>query len=114
MTETPALDKSNTFSNTYSMKKTISEILVEWDDNKNRLNIRKHGISFETAALVFADEERIEYFDSLHSETEERYVVIGCVEGVLFVVYTMRGDAARIISARMATAVERRVYYGEW
>lgn len=41
------------------MKTTISETLVEWDDNKNLINIRKHGISFETAALVFADENRI-------------------------------------------------------
>ena len=41
------------------MRTTIAEILVEWDDNKNQINIRKHGISFETAALVFADDERI-------------------------------------------------------
>ena len=113
MTETPALDKSSTFSNTYSMKKTISEILVEWDDNKNRLNIRKHGISFETAALVFADEERIEYYDKLHSQDEDRYVVLGCVQGILYVVYTMRNEYARLISARMATKLERRIYYGE-
>ena len=43
------------------MKAKIGETLVEWDNNKNQINIRKHGISFETAALVFADEERIEY-----------------------------------------------------
>ena len=95
------------------MKTTIVETLVEWDDNKNRLNIKKHGISFETAALVFADEERIEYFDRLHSQDEDRYVVLGCVQGILYVVYTMRGQAARIISARMANFQERRIYYGE-
>ena len=50
------------------METTIAETLVEWDDNKNKINIRKHGISFETAALVFADEERIEYYDRLHSQ----------------------------------------------
>ncbi len=88
-------------------------IIVEWDDSKNRINIRKHGISFETAALVFADEERIEYYDRLHSTSEDRYVVIGCVQGVLYVVYTMRGEAARLISARLATPAERRIYYGE-
>ena len=92
------------------MKTMIEETLVEWDDNKNLINIRKHGISFETAALVFADEERIEYYDKLHSHDEDRFVVLGCV---LYVVYTMRQDASLIISARMATATERKIYYGE-
>lgn len=63
--------------------------------------------------MVFADEERIEYYDKLHSLDEDRYVVIGCVQGILYVVYTMRGEAARIISARMATNTERKIYYGE-
>ena len=85
----------------------------EWDEEKDRTNQIKHGISFETAALVFADEERIEYFDKLHSFDEDRYIVLGCVHGILYVVYTMREEAARIISARMATPVERRIYYGE-
>lgn len=95
------------------MKAMVEETLVEWDDNKNRINIRKHGISFETAALVFADEERIEYYDKLHSQDEDRYVVLGCVQGILYVVYTMREEAARLISARMATPTERKLYYGE-
>ena len=95
------------------MKTMIEETLVEWDDNKNLINIRKHGISFETAALVFADEERIEYYDKLHSHDEDRFVVLGCVQGILYVVYTMRQDASLIISARMATATERKIYYGE-
>ena len=95
------------------MKIIISDTLVEWDDNKNRINIQKHGISFETAALVFADEERIEYYDKLHSIDEDRYVVLGCVQGILYVVYTMRDEAARLISARMATPTERKIYYGE-
>ena len=95
------------------MKTTIVETLVEWDDNKNLTNIKKHGISFETAALVFADEERIEYYDKLHSIDEDRYVVLGCVQGILYVVYTMREEAVRLISARMANPTERRIYYGE-
>ena len=61
------------------MKKTISETLVEWDERKSLTNIQKHGISFETAALVFADDDRIEYYDKLHSLEEDRYIVIGCV-----------------------------------
>ena len=95
------------------MKSEIAGTLVEWDENKNQQNIRKHGISFQTAALVFADEERIEYYDVIHSVNEDRYVVLGCVQGILYVVYTMRGEAARLISARMANAIERRIYYGE-
>ena len=108
-----ALDKRNTFHYTYFMRTNIGETLVEWDDNKNRINIRKHGISFATAALVFADEERIEYYDKLHSQDEDRYVVLGCVQGILYVVYTMRNESARLISARMATPTERKIYYGE-
>jgi len=107
------VDKRITYCYTLTMRTTISETLVEWDDNKNRINLRKHGISFETAALVFADEERIEYYDKLHSIDEDRYVVLGCVQGILYVVYTMRGEAARLISARMANSTERRIYYGE-
>lgn len=95
------------------MRTTKSEILVEWDENKSLANIKKHGISFETAALVFTDDERIEYYDELHSNDEDRYVVLGCVHGILYVVYTMRGEASRIISARMATSTERRIYYGK-
>ena len=94
------------------MKEEIQGTLVEWDDNKNVLNKRKHGISFETAALVFADENRIEMYDAIHSTDEDRYIVLGCVHGILYVVYTMREDASRIISARMATPTERRIYYG--
>ena len=107
------IDKSNTSRYTYFAKKMIAETLVEWDEVKNQRNIEKHGISFETAALVFADEERIEYYDKLHSQEEDRYVVLGCVQGILYVVYTMRDEYARLISARMATKLERRIYYGE-
>lgn len=108
-----AIDKSNTLSYTLLVKAEIAGTLVEWDETKNQRNIKKHGISFQTAALVFADEERIEYFDKLHSQDEERYVILGCVHGILYVVYTMRDECARLISARMATPFERKIYYGE-
>ena len=87
-------------------------ISVEWDASKNQANIQKHRISFATAALVFADNDRIEYYDAVHSIDEDRYIVIGMVKNVLFVVYTMRGDMVRIISARLATKTERKIYYG--
>lgn len=95
------------------MKTSIEGYLVEWDNQKNEINKKKHGISFETAALVFADENRIEYYDKLHSIEENRYVILGMVKDVLFVVYTVREDISRLISARIATAAERKIYYGD-
>ena len=83
----------------------------EWDDEKNAANIKKHGISFETAAKVFADPYYIEVYDSEHSAEEDRYIALGLVEDVLFVVFTERKEAIRLISARLATEIERRFYY---
>lgn len=89
-------------------------MLFEWDDEKERTNIKKHGIDFETAAKVFADENRLEIYDEVHSETEDRYITIGMIDNVacvVMVVYTERGEAIRLISARKATSQERRMYY---
>ena len=86
-------------------------VQFEWDADKAALNLKKHGVRFETAALVFNDENRIELFDSAHSLFEERYNTIGKVDEVLFVVYTERKSMTRIISARIATPTERRMYY---
>ena len=84
--------------------------IFEWDDNKAELNQRKHGIRFETAVKVFSDENKIIRRDDLHSFDEERFQVIGEVNGILFVVYTERYNSTRIISARKATAKERSDY----
>lgn len=89
-------------------------MLFEWDENKEKINISKHGLDFNTAALVFRDQNRLEWFDELHSDYEDRYITIGEINGiavVLMVVYTERGDAIRLISARKATKQERRMYY---
>ena len=96
------------------MKRLISGRPMEWDDRKNEINKRKHGISFETAAHVFEDINRIEYFDEAHSADEDRFIVLGLVRKVLFVVYTDRGDVTRIISARKATEAETEVYYDNY
>lgn len=85
----------------------------EWDTRKNEINKRKHKISFETAIYVFTDPTRIEIYDEIHSFTdEERVTVLGKVHEVLFVVYTMRKENIRIISARLATKEEKEAYYG--
>ena len=89
-------------------------MLFEWDDNKNRRNIKKHGIDFDTAARVFQDESRGEYYDEAHSADEDRYITIGEVGGMAIIVtvsYTERGEAIRMISARKATRQERNRYY---
>jgi uncharacterized DUF497 family protein len=89
----------------------VNRLLFEWDDEKAAINLKKHGVSFQTAALVFYDENRIEMYDSEHSLEEDRYNTIGMVEDVLFVVYTERKDRLRIISARLANKKERSMYY---
>ncbi len=88
----------------------IMQLNFEWDEEKNCINRRKHGISFETAAYVFCDEHYIEMYDFEHSINEERYIAIGMVGDLLFVVYTERGENIRLISARLATEKERRLY----
>ena len=62
----------------------------EWDEEKNIINKEKHKISFETAAYVFEDPYYIEMFDFEHSVDEDRYIAIGKVGDVLFVVFTER------------------------
>ena len=86
-------------------------MLFEWDAEKAAVNLKKHGVSFQTAVLVFFDENRIEMYDSEHSQDEDRYNTIGMAKDVLFVVYTERKDRTRIISARPANKKERSMYY---
>lgn len=86
----------------------------EWDENKEKINIAKHGIDFSTAARVFSDDNRIELFDEAHSEDEDRYITIGQIDNIaiiVMVVYTERRQIIRLISARKATAQERNAYY---
>lgn len=89
----------------------FGEMTFEWDEEKNQLNIKKHGIDFSKILKIFSDENRIEFFDAEHSDDEERWQVIGKADAILFVVYTERGESTRIISARKADAQERRIYY---
>ena len=120
---------------------SLGDMLFEYDEEKNRKNIEKHGISFVTAARIFFDYDRIEMFDEEHSQEEDRYntigdtsagnlTVIGNLGGfsdglndILFVVYTEREtvsregetvEVIRLISARLATSFERGLYYGKY
>jgi hypothetical protein len=83
----------------------------EWDDGKAETNLRLHGISFEDALPVFLDPWRLEVEDDREDYGEPRYYSIGMVDDVvLAVIYTWRGECARIISARKATRAEQRKY----
>ena len=122
---------------------SLGGIQFEYDEEKNRKNIEKHGISFKSAARVFFDYDRIEYYDEEESAEEDRFDIIGDLSAgsinlfggndstignigkdtVVFVVYTERVkyirdnkevEVIRIISARYATSFERGIYYGKY
>jgi len=89
-------------------------VTFQWDDNKNKANIEKHGISFEEAASVFQDEGALVIADDEHSESEERFILIGfSFKANLLVVchcYREKDSIIRIISARKADKKERQKY----
>lgn len=130
-------------SNSRCISFTLGGMFFEYDEEKNKKNIEKHGISFKSAARIFFDYDRIEFYDEENSIEEDRYDTIGDLsagqsvmfskqdtligsitkEDVLFVVYTERvkklvnGDeieVTRLISARYATSFERGLYYGKY
>ena len=93
------------------MNISIDGRLFEWDDEKAAINWKKHKVTFDTAAKVFSDPNRLEEYDLYNSFYEDRWKVTGMVENILVVIYTDREDATRIISARKATTKEREDYY---
>ena len=92
----------------------IGKYFIEWDDNKEEANYKKHGIRFRVAARIFLDENKIEDYDELHSEYEDRWKVVGKVRDILVVIYTERGEKYRLISARFANKREEDEYYGQY
>jgi len=83
----------------------------EWDEAKAESNLAKHSVPFGYAIRVFLDEEHVVLDASRKSDGEERQKIIGRIEGKVFtVVFTMRGDTCRIISARRANMNETRAY----
>jgi len=85
----------------------------EWDAHKNETNLIKHGIDFETAQLVF-EGFIVQREDTRKDYGETRIAAYGEVNNiVLFVIYTLRNNKKRIISARAANTKERSLYYAK-
>ena len=88
----------------------------EWDDKKNTVNIRKHGISFSEALTVFYDEKAIVIEDTAHSDDEERFIILGFSQNLRLLVvchcYRESEEVIRIISARKANKSESGSYGG--
>ncbi len=92
----------------------MSEIRFEWNKLKALANKRKHGVSFEEAKTVFYDENAIQFDDPDHSESEDRFIMLGMSFKlrVLVVSHCERhGDIIRIISARKAASHEAKMYW---
>lgn len=83
----------------------------EWDENKRRDNIRKHGVDFLRVALIF-NGPLYQFTDDRFAYDEERVVSLGLAKGTVYrVVHTLRGDRVRIISAQKANKHEQEIYY---
>lgn len=87
-------------------------LIFEWDAEKAKANLRKHGVSFEEAATVYGDPLSITIEDPDYNGDELRFVIIGqsYLGRTLVAIHTERGDNIRIISARLATKRERQAY----
>jgi uncharacterized DUF497 family protein len=92
----------------------MSRLHFEWHPAKAAANLKKHGVSFEDAQTVFADEYAQLIDDPDHSETEDRFVLLGLSSSLRILVvahcYRAEGGIIRIISARKATKAEERSY----
>ncbi|TXL12757.1 hypothetical protein BMR06_17175 [Methylococcaceae bacterium HT5] len=88
-----------------------------WDNNKNKINVSKHGVSFDEAQTAFYDEYAIQFFDPEHSEKEDRFLLLGTSFKLktLVVCHCFREEEAiiRIISARKADKDESKAYWSE-
>ena len=93
----------------------MKELRFEWDDRKEKTNIKKHGISFDEARTVFYDENAVQFFDPDHSEDEDRFILLGISFKLraLVVCHCFRKSetVVRIISARKADKDEEHEYW---
>ncbi|MEI6089719.1 MAG: BrnT family toxin [bacterium] len=88
----------------------MTKLIFEWDSEKSKNNLHKHGVSFEEAMSVWNDEFAAFLHDPVHSVDEDRYIMIGYSNknNLIFVSFTERKNKIRIISSRKATKYERK------
>lgn len=95
----------------------MKRLKFEWDDQKDKINTKKHGVSFDQARTVFYDEDAIQFFDPEHSEDEDRFILLGTSFKLktLVVCHCFRQEETviRIISARKADRDEEQVYWSK-
>jgi uncharacterized DUF497 family protein len=93
----------------------MKNLEFEWDNNKEKINTRKHGVSFEEAQSAFYDEKAIQFYDPEHSDNEDRFILLGSSFklNTLVVCHCFREDETkiRIISARKADTEEEQAYW---
>jgi hypothetical protein len=90
------------------------DLQFEWHHAKARSNYAKHGVTFDTARKAFQDPLMVEILDDSEDYGEERFLVIGMVEGeLLSAIYTPRHGRNRLISARHATKDEQDHYFAQ-
>ena len=95
----------------------MKKLKFEWDNNKDRVNTSKHGVTFDEAQTAFYDEYAIQFFDPEHSESEDRFLLLATSFKLkmLVVCHCFRDEetVVRIISARKADKDETKVYWSE-
>ena len=93
----------------------MKQLEFEWDKKKEKINAKKHGVSFDEARTVFFDEQAIQFYDPEHSDEEDRFILLGTSFKLktLVVCHCFREDETkiRIISARKADTEEQQVYW---
>ena len=94
------------------------DLQFEWDERKNIRNRRRYGVSFEEAKTVFLDDQALLLDDPDHSSREDRFLLLGLSAVVRMLVvchcYRASSNVIRLISARKATATERKGYLERW
>jgi uncharacterized DUF497 family protein len=96
----------------------VSDLRFDWDNAKSEGNQRKHGVTFEETQTVFSDDHALFMGDPDHSESEDRFVLLGLSSLLRTLVvchcYRDQEELVRIISARKANPEERALYNRRW
>lgn len=88
-------------------------ITFDWDENKNKTNTEKHGISFPDAINLWADTDAVQFESKQLSDEEKRFLLIAKFKNKVWAaIFTLRNNKIRIISVRRARRNEEAIYHG--